>query len=38
MTSSYSTVVICPAETPMLPLAQAEYPDQEGVYDGTPDS
>jgi hypothetical protein len=31
-----STVVICHAETPMLPLGQAEYPDKEqGVRDGT---
>jgi hypothetical protein len=35
----YSTVVICHARTPMLPLGQAEYPDQkEGVCNGTPHS
>jgi hypothetical protein len=34
----YSTVVICHAGTPMLPLGQAYYPDQdEGVGDGTTD-
>jgi hypothetical protein len=33
-----STVVICHAGTPMLPLAQAYDPDQdEGVCDGTTD-
>jgi hypothetical protein len=33
-----STVVIWHAGTPMLPLAQAYYPDQdEGVCDGTTD-
>ena len=37
--SCNSTVVICHAGTPMLPLAQAYYPDQEeGVCDGTTDS
>jgi hypothetical protein len=34
-----SIVVICHAGTPMLPLGQAEYADQDkGVYDGTADS
>ena len=33
-----STVVICHAETPMLPLGQPEYPDQDkGVCDGIAD-
>ena len=35
---SNSTVVICHAGTPMLPLGQTEYPDQDkGVCDGTAD-
>ena len=34
----YSTVVICPVGTPMLPLGWAEYPAQDkGVCDGTAD-
>jgi hypothetical protein len=33
-----STVVICDVRTPMLPLGQASYPDQDkGVCDGTAD-
>ena len=35
---NYSTVVICDVRTPMLPLGQASYPDQDkGVCDGTAD-
>ena len=34
-----STVVICHAGTPMIPLGQTDYPDQDkGVCDGTADS
>jgi hypothetical protein len=34
----FSAVVICHAETPMLPLGQPEFPDQDkGVCDGIAD-